>query len=161
MSAGTSSAEAMVSRDLSILAPRFADAVRRSIEQCNAAGLDAYVYEGYRSPQLQAIYYTRGRTVIPPTHTVTNARTNLYSWHGYGLAVDVISRSRRWKQPTSWFREVAEIFKANGCKWGGDWTRPDLPHFQWGKCKPSPSDQARAIMKSEGMPGVWRAVGAD
>jgi peptidoglycan L-alanyl-D-glutamate endopeptidase CwlK len=75
--------------------------------------------------------------------------------------VDVISRSKRWSQPTSWFRKVAEIFKANGCKWGGDWTSPDLPHFQWGKCKPSPSDQARAIMRREGMQGVWRAVGAD
>lgn len=161
MSAGTSSAEAMVSRDLTILAPRFAEAVQNSIAECNARGLDAYVYEGYRSAQLQAIYYARGRTVKPPPNTVTNARTNLNSWHGYGLAVDVISRSKRWDQPESWFRKVAEVFKANGCKWGGDWTRPDRPHFQWGRCKPSPSANARAIMQAEGMKGVWRAVGAD
>jgi peptidoglycan LD-endopeptidase CwlK len=160
MSAGHSSAEAMVSRDLSILAPRFAEAVRKSIEECNRRGLDAYVYEGFRSAQLQAIYYARGRTVIPPHHTVTNARTNLNSWHGYGLAVDVISRSKSWNQPVSWFRQVAEVFKANNCKWGGDWTKPDLPHFQWGPCKASPSPRAREIMKAEGPHGVWKAVGA-
>ncbi len=161
MSAGNSSTEAMVSRDMSVLAPRFAEAVRKAIEECNSNGLDAYVYEGYRSAALQAIYYARGRTVIPPPYTVTNARTNLRSWHGYGLAVDVISRSKRWNQPASWFRQVAAIFKSHGLKWGGDWSKPDLPHFQWGRCKPSPSDRAREIYAARGMKGVWAEVGAD
>ena len=45
--------------------------------------------------------------------------------------------------------------------WGGDWKKPDTPHFQWGACKPSPSDQARALLASGGMVAVWKAVGAD
>jgi peptidoglycan L-alanyl-D-glutamate endopeptidase CwlK len=160
MSAGNSSTEAMVSRDLGVLAPKFANAVRKAIAECNEQGLDAYVYEGYRSAALQAIYYARGRTVIPPTRTVTNARTNLNSWHGYGLAVDVISRSKRWSQPDSWFKQVAEVFKRHGLKWGGDWKSRDLPHFQWGRCKASPSDRARQIYAERGMKAVWTEVGA-
>src|SRR5207253_6732431 len=113
-------------------------------DECQQKGFDAFVYEAFRSNELQAIYYARGRTVIPPTGTVTNAKTSLYSWHGYGLAVDVISKSKLWKpdRGEGWFRDIAQIFKAHGCKWGGDWTKPDTPHFQWGECKPSPSDLA-------------------
>jgi hypothetical protein len=35
-----------------------------------------------------------------------------------------------------------------------------LPHFQWGRCKPSPSDEARRLIDTEGEVSVWRAVGA-
>lgn len=161
MSAGTSSGGATVSRDLTQLAPRFRDAVQQAVADCQARGLDAYVYEAYRSPQLQALYYQRGRTIIPPVQTVTNARSNLYSWHGYGLAVDVISRRYGWDKPESWFRDVAESFRKFGCKWGGDWKMKDLPHFQWGPCKASPSDNARALFAQGGASAVWKAVGAD
>lgn len=160
MSAQSGNAVPAVSRDLSLLAPKFRTAVEAAIAECEAAGFDAFVYEAYRSNELQQIYYARGRTVRPPNRTVTNAKTNLYSWHGYGLAVDVISRSKLWDQPEDWFRKVADIFKAHGCSWGGDWTSPDTPHMQWGKCKPSPSDLARLIIRQEGMAGVWRAVDA-
>jgi hypothetical protein len=161
MSAGTSSGGATVSRDLAQLAPRFRDAVQQAIADARARGLDAYVYEAYRSPALQSLYYKRGRTIIPPVKTVTNARSNLYSWHGYGLAVDVISRRFGWDRPESWFRDVAESFRKFNCKWGGDWKMKDLPHFQWGPCKASPSDNARALFAQGGAPAVWRAVGAD
>ena len=131
-----------------------------AIVECNAAGLDAFVYETYRSPELQAAYYTRGRSVIPPVRPVTNASSNLYSWHGYGLAVDVISKSVEWDAPLKWFEELAAIFKRHECKWGGDWTTKDLPHFQWAACKPTPSDRARQIIATDGVHGVWVAVGA-
>lgn len=108
MSAGTADAAPTVSRDLDLLAPVFRVAVERAIADCQARGLDAYVYEAYRSPELQALYYARGRTVVPPIKPVTNAPTNLQSWHGYGLAVDVISKSKAWDQPEEWFARVAE-----------------------------------------------------
>ena len=161
MSAGTSSGGATVSRDLAQLAPQFRDAVQKAIADCQARGLDAYVYEAYRSPELQALYFTRGRTAVPPVKPVTNARSNLYSWHGYGLAVDVISRRFGWDKPESWFRDVAESFRKFNCKWGGDWKMKDLPHFQWGACKASPSDRARELLAQGGIPAVWKAVGAD
>ncbi|MBV9774667.1 MAG: M15 family metallopeptidase [Gemmatimonadetes bacterium] len=160
MSAGKTDSLASVSRDLTVLAPKFRDAVEKAIADCQKSGLDAYVYEAYRSPELQALYYSRGRTVVPPLQTVTNARSNLYSWHGYGLAVDVISWSHGWDRPESWFRSVAAVFRTHGCKWGGDWKMKDLPHMQWGACKPSPSDRARELIRTEGVEFVWRAVGA-
>lgn len=161
MSAGTGTAE--VNRDLELLAPKFREAVKAAIAECNTAGYQAMVYEGYRTQELQAIYYARGRTVIPPTRTVTNAPTNLTSWHGYGLAVDVVHQTKYWEpaEGEEWFRKVSEVFKKHGCKWGGDWNRPDTPHFQWGKCKASPSDKARELIASGGVIAVWKAVGAD
>lgn len=158
MSAGSSAAR--TSHDLQLVAPRFREAVIAALADCHAAGLDAYVYEAYRSPELQALYYARGRTVIPPTQPVTNAHSNLYSWHGYGLAVDVISASRDWGVTRAWRAAQADIFKRHGLKWGGDWKMQDLPHFQWGLCRPSPSDRAREIMAVEGVQGVWAAVNA-
>lgn len=160
MSAGENTNNPKPDRDLSKLAPKFHAAVDAAIAACNAAGLDAMVYEGFRSLELQQIYYARGRTVIPPPHTVTNAPTNLYSWHGYGLAVDVVHRVKFWDMPENWFKNVADVFKANGCKWGGDWTHPDTPHMQWGACKPSPSDEARNLLATRGLQAVWEAVGA-
>jgi peptidoglycan L-alanyl-D-glutamate endopeptidase CwlK len=153
--------DAKPSKDLSLLAPRFARAVIAAIAECKAAGLDAVVFEAYRSPELQKIYYARGRTVKPPYHTVTNAKSNLHSWHGYGLAVDVIHETMHWNPPTSWWDKVAKIFKKHGCDWGGDWTQVDLPHFQWGGMRKSPSDRARALWNSGGPLAVWREVGAD
>jgi D-alanyl-D-alanine carboxypeptidase-like protein len=159
MSAGTSDA-IVPSRDLGLLAPKFRDAVDKALAMCASQNLDAFVYETYRSQDTQEKYFARGRTVIPPTTTVTNAPTNLLSWHGYGLAVDVISRSREWDAPLEWFEQVAACFRANGCRWGGEWKMQDLPHFQWGLCKPTPSDRARELIVSGGMQSVWDAVGA-
>jgi hypothetical protein len=160
MSASANIPNAVPNRDLALLAPKFREAVERAVAECNANGLDAYVYEGYRSDELQAVYYARGRTVKPPHKPVTNARSNLYSWHGFSLAVDVISRSKGWDRPASWFADVAAIFKKHGCRWGGDWKQVDLPHFQFGKCKPSPSDRARELYAEGGVEAVWKAVEA-
>lgn len=160
MSAGSNAGKAEVIRDLNELAPRFKAAVEQAVEACGQAGLDAFVYETFRSPELQAAYFARGRTEIPPNATVTNALSNLHSWHGYGLAVDVISRKKGWDQPEEWFTKVAEHFRASGCRWGGEWKMKDLPHFQWGLCKPSPSPRALELHALGGKRAVWEAVSA-
>ena len=147
-------------RDLAYLAPLFGLAVQAAAAECRAKGLSAMVYETYRSNELQAVYYTRGRIVKPPPTPVTNAMSNLYSWHGYGLAVDVIHQEKEWNVSPRWFADVADIFKRHGCKWGGDWTTKDLPHFQWGLCRASPSDRARELLRTRGIHAVWEAVGA-
>ena len=150
----------LVSHDISLLAPLFRLAVAKSINDCLKVGLDAKVYEACRSNEVQTAYYALGRSVIPPTYTVTNAPTADHSWHFFGLAVDVISASKGWDVTPMWMRMVAAHFKANGCDWGGDWQHPDYPHFQWGRCKPSPSDEARSLYASGGNHAVWEAVGA-
>ena len=161
MSAGDSTLSPKVSNSLAVLAPQFSAAVERALAACRANGLPAIVYESYRSEELQALYYSRGRTQVPPTHTVTNAPSNLQSWHGFGLAVDVIHETREWSVPDEWFAQVAAYFRKEGCRWGGEWKMKDLPHFQWGLCRPSPSDVARSLMASGGMQAVWSAVGAN
>ena len=159
MSAGNNS-EPQVQNSLSLVAPKFAAAVQNALRDANAAGMDAYVYESLRSHELAVLYYARGRTIIPPTQTVTNAPNELFSWHGFGLAVDCISKSKQWNQPESWFAELSIHFARYGCKWGGDWKMKDLPHFQWGLCKPSPSSVARTLLATKGMQSVWSAVEA-
>ena len=163
MSAGSGQPSSKVSNDLSLLAPRFRDAVIAALQACRASGFDAIVFEAQRSQELQALYYARGRTIIPPTRTVTNAPTNLLSWHGYGLAVDIVDRTRFWKPNGGelWFRKVADIFKQHDCSWGGDWKRPDTPHFQWHLCQPSPSLDARKLLLEQGRGAVWQALNAD
>jgi hypothetical protein len=169
MSAGANaiSDEDKPNTNLALLAPGFRSRVQAALAACNDPGraggpLQAVVYEGYRSQALQAIYYQRGRTVIPPPNPVTNAPTNDTSWHGYGLAVDVIHQTEFWAPPggIAWFKAVATIFKANGCNWGGDWTQQDLPHFQWAACPASPSQAAREMLRDQGVAAVWDAVGA-
>jgi len=64
-------AAAEVNRDPTLLAPRFREAVEAALAECHANGLDARIWEGYRSNALQAVYYARGRTVIPPTKYFT------------------------------------------------------------------------------------------
>lgn len=162
MSAGQQDGNLEVSNDLGLVAPKFRQVVAAAIADCATNGLEAMVYEAFRSQLLQSVYYARGRTVKPPQSPVTNAPTNRYSWHGYGLAVDVVHKTKYWNPDAGeqWFADVAEIFKRHGCAWGGDWTKPDLPHFQWGACKPSPSDVARQLIDTSGVQAVWLAVGA-
>jgi peptidoglycan L-alanyl-D-glutamate endopeptidase CwlK len=154
------SAGPLVDRNLDNLAPKFAAVVRAAIDECNRNGLDAFVYEAMRSDALQKFYFAQGRTIIPPHDTVTNASSSRTSWHGYGLAVDVISRANDWSVTAEWQDAVANIFLTHECKWGGHFTKADNPHFQWGRCKASPSPLARQILDAEGLIGVWRAVGA-
>jgi peptidoglycan L-alanyl-D-glutamate endopeptidase CwlK len=159
MSSGSSN-DPQVQSSLSLVAPKFAVAVQNALRDANAAGMDAYVYESLRSHELAVLYYARGRTIIPPHQTVTNATDEKNSWHGFGLAVDCISKSKQWNQPESWFKDLSVHFARYGCKWGGDWKQKDLPHFQWGLCKPSPSSVARNLLATSGMSSVWSAVEA-
>jgi D-alanyl-D-alanine carboxypeptidase len=147
---------AVVYDSLDLLAPQFAAAIRSGLVEFP----DAMVYESYRTNALQQLYYARGRTVKPPDKPVTNASTNLYSWHGYGLAVDIIHRELRWSAGDIWFRKMTEIFKHHGCKAGLEWKHPDPPHIQWGLCRASPSDKAREILAKEGLHAVWEVVRA-
>lgn len=147
-----------VQNDIRLLAPKFGLAVGHALNLCHRQGLDVVVQESLRSNELQEHYYAQGRT--RPGPIVTNARSALFSWHGYGLAVDVISASKGWNTTAAWRSAVAQIFKGAGLAWGGDWQHPDLPHFQWGLCRPSPSERARQLIAEGGMEAVWVEVRA-
>jgi hypothetical protein len=162
MSAGADSPESQVVSSLDGLAPAFADAIMAALAECAAAGLDAISYETLRSDELQQIYWQRGR---PPTDEyptpVTNVRSAQYGWHFFGLADDIISSSMRWDVTDEWRAAVNVIMRAHGLSCGADWPSfPDLPHVQWGGCRRSPSNEARALYAQSGLEAVWEAVGA-
>lgn len=152
------------SRDLSLLAPKFRAAVEAAIADCAAQGFPVKVAEALRSQERQAWLYAQGRT--RPGSIVTHASTNLTSWHGYGLAVDVIHETKGWapgasdRETTAWFRKVADIFKSHGCSAGMDWSKADPPHMQWGNMPASPGVTHKAAKQSRGNAAVWRDVGA-
>lgn len=153
----------LLRRNLWELAPRMRVAVELALDDCRRAGLDAAVNEALRTDELQRLYYLLGRPQLQggvPGRVVTYARSALFSWHGYGLAIDVRSRSAGSDFTLDWITAVARIMKGHGLDWGGDWIRKDFPHFQWGTLKPAPSDRARSLLAEGGLERVWREVGA-
>lgn len=161
-------ARKLVCCDVAKLAPTFALAVRQFVADANAGGYDVLLNETFRCDALQQLYFAMGRSKAP------NA---LYSWHGYGLAVDVISHERGWSVwpdwsvahqayvggDPSWWKPVVALAKSYGMHWGGDWVSfKDCPHFQHhvDGMHESPSDHARALFAEGGVQAVWRAVGA-
>ena len=154
---------AMVQRDLSALPPLFHTNIQSGLDECNASGLDAFVYEALRSDALERAYYELGRSVKPPDSPVTNADSALYSWHGFALATDIISKSKLWSAPRQWFEDVAAIMKRHGCDWGGDWLGSmsnDVDHFQFAGMPPSPTARHRQLYATGGLISVWQDVGA-
>lgn len=162
MSAGLDhpTAESLVISSFDGLAPLFGAELTAALAECNAADLDAIVYETLRSDELQQMYYARGRTEVPPHYTVTNARTAQYGWHFFGLGADIISASKRWSVTAEWRESVNAIMRKHGLSCGADWPHPDLPHVQWGRCRRTPSAEARALYAQGGNAAVWAAVGA-
>lgn len=148
--------EVAVNRSLEPLAPQF----RAAVEAILAELGDAVVSEGLRTFERQSFLYGFGRDYDDGRGIVTNAPSHLNSWHGYGLAVDLIHTTKGWDAGERWFRLMGDVAKARGCDWGGDWHHPDRPHIQWGKCKDSPSAEAKQLLRQGGVPAVWAAVGA-
>jgi peptidoglycan L-alanyl-D-glutamate endopeptidase CwlK len=133
-------------------------AVGEALNRCAGRGIEVVVYEARRSDELQRYYYEQGRT--RPGNIVTNASSAIFGWHYYGLAVDVIHPRLKWSTTVPWQIAVAEVFEGVGLDWGGRWRKPDIPHFQFGRLRSSPSDRARQLLREGGLNAVWREVGA-
>ncbi|MFN2746979.1 peptidoglycan-binding protein [Bacillus sp. z60-18] len=90
------------------------------------------ITSGYRSFEEQNRLYAQGRTA--PGNIVTNAKAG-QSNHNYGLAVDYVllssdGKKALWTVNSKW-RRVAQIAKALGFAWGGDWKSfKDYPHLE-------------------------------
>lgn len=113
-----------------------------------------FLTQTLRTTAEQNELYAQGRT--KPGKVVTNARGG-QSLHNYGLAFDIAFKNKAGK--VNWedvepFRRFAEIAKANGLAWGGDWKRPDYPHFDppgmtWQKAKSGAVPQFGPISTTE------------
>lgn len=97
-----------------------------------------------RTFQQQDELYAQGRTTLFDRQgkrlgIVTNAKGG-QSFHNYGLALDIVlidNVSAYWNVVKDFdgdavpdWMEIVRIFKENGWEWGGDFSRPDAPHFQ-------------------------------
>ncbi len=162
-------AETLVCHDVTILAPKFQTLILEVVEDLNVHGYDVHIYETGRSRQLAQLYFALKRS---------KAVDELHTWHGYRLAVDLISKARGWNVwpywsdalgkyvggDPEWWQPVVATIRAHGLRWGGDWEHvKDAPHVQWHVegMHESPSDTARALLASGGYEAVWKAVGAD
>lgn len=152
--------EVRVERSLDVCAPRFAAAVRLVIADMQALGMPVLVTETLRTAERQAFLFGFGREYDDGRGEVTRAPTHLTSWHGYGLAADLVHASRYWNATEAFWIQLGKCARARGLTWGGGWKVKDRPHVQWGRCRTSPSAKARALLAAGGLPAVWEAVGA-
>ena len=132
--------------------PELARRIERLIEDAAGQGMGLYVEEGYRSPERQA-------QLIHDSRGVTHARPG-YSFHNYGLAVDITFRNAKggpsWSESHDW-KKLGELGKKQGLFWGGDWKHPvDRTHFQL-----LPNDQisrVRQLTHEVGLQKMWERV---
>lgn len=148
-----------VNRDLTLLAPGMRRAVEAVVAEMQGAGWDPWVFECNRTAERQAWIYAQGRT--RPGKVVTKAASHLQSWHGHGLAVDIIDRQKHWDATPGFWSALGAACRRHGLTWGGDWASfPDRPHCQWGECPPGPRAEDRMRTADNGMLMTWARYGA-
>ena len=89
-------AEVPVQSDTSLLAPFFREAVERVVADMKAWGYTPQIFETMRTNERQAFLYGFGRTYDDGRGVVTHSQSADDTWHGYGLAVDIICARRKW-----------------------------------------------------------------
>lgn len=142
-------------------APKFVEAVTTMLNIL-AGGLPEMPFEWLRTAERQTYLYGFGRDYDDGRGKVTAARTALLSWHGFGLAVDVVEKDNTpWTAPVSFWNEIGDAAEQVGLVWGGRWHRPDLPHVQWDTRRATPTDADRRMFEAEGIEAVWRFYKAD
>jgi hypothetical protein len=164
--------EIPVVKSLDGLAPKFRDAVQRLLAAMTEMGFDPIVSESTRSNDRQQYLYGFGRDyddVRDPRGVVTHSHDADETWHHYGLAVDIISKSKQWGAPETFWRDLEVCAEAEGLTSGRDWDRNDKtrekfvdgPHVQWGPpMRRSPSPRAARLFAAGGYHAVWAEVGA-
>ena len=116
-------------RDINELSKNAQVACRLFLKECERAGLKVLITETYRSQERQNELYAQGRTEEGKKVTWTkNSR------HTSRLAWDICQNVKGQEYAsTTFFRMCGEIAKGLGITWGGDWSTPDMPHFEVSK----------------------------
>lgn len=163
-------------RNAANLAPRFREPLQNIIAIWNKANPDTPValFEGHRTLERQAHLYSIGRTIpgapcfhsgksLPigtcPNHPlglkVTNAMAGM-SWHGYGLAADVVFTIKgkwSWASTLPW-ADLGTAFEGAGLEWAGSWkTFREQPHVQ--KTFRMQLSEALELFREGGLAAVW------
>lgn len=95
------------------------------------SGLEVKAISGLRSYAEQDALYAKGRTA--PGSIVTKARAG-YSWHNFGLAIDVgvfSADGKTYHGSHALYDELGPLGQSLGLEWGGRWKFRDEPHYQF------------------------------
>ena len=153
-----------INRDLSFLYQPFARSVEAFVSRWNGENPKhpVQVFEGFRPIERQAELYAQGRTA--PGAKVTNAAPG-FSWHNYGLAVDIVSDADPVKPGPQWSWDGKFPWQKLGrfgevtfaLEWAGSWvTFKEFPHFQktWGM----QIFEAHELLTRSGIQAVWSSL---
>ena len=140
--------------------PGLADKVRKMAQMLETEGIDIRVTQSLRLWAEQEALYAEGRTT--PGQIVTNAQPG-YSWHQFGLAVDVAPLTPQgpdWNIGHPVWARIVAVGTSLGLDSGAGWRSfPDWPHFQLtGRFPATPDDEARTILRSSGLQALWNAA---
>lgn len=149
--------EVPVQRALDFCAPDFVRRVRLMMADLEG-GPPEMVFETLRTEERQTFLYEFGRSYDDGRGIVTRAKSALYSWHGFGMAIDVVEKDATpWQVPDGFWDALGTAAEKHGLVWGGRWTKPDRPHVQAGGLVPvSPTDDDRALYHAHGLSAVWK-----
>jgi hypothetical protein len=114
--------------------------------------------------------YGFGRTHDDGRGIVTHSRDADETWHGFGLAADVVCARTLYAAPPEFWAALGRACARERLTWGGDWNGDgssaderflDRPHIQWGPpMRRSPSPRAARLVEMGGMAALWHEVGA-
>lgn len=117
------------------------------------------VVQGLRSWSDQEKLYAQGRTA--PGKVVTNAQPG-YSWHEFGLAVDIVPMNPLpdWNISHPVWQRLIQTGESLGLYSGSEFSCKDNPHFQLtGKFPVTPNNMARQVFLNAGCRAVWVEAG--
>jgi peptidoglycan L-alanyl-D-glutamate endopeptidase CwlK len=136
--------------------PQFNNLIFKLLNLCILEGLNVGVVAGLRSFEEQDKIYAQGRTA--PGKIVTNAPPG-FSWHNYGIAADITFKDEKgkfvWRDSDRWDM-LGILGKRVGLEWGGDWKKPDRPHFQF--TNGVSIREALRLHKAGGIDAVWNKI---
>lgn len=116
----------MACRSIEELSEVAQKACRLFLDECQRQGLKVLITETYRSQERQNELYKQGRTM--PGKIVTWTK---HSRHTSRRAWDICQNIKGQEYSnTTFFRRCGEIARSLGIVWGGDWSSPDMPHFE-------------------------------
>lgn len=113
-------------RDISELTPSAQEACKTFLYECEQQGLKVKITETYRSQERQNELYAQGRTKAGQivTWTKNSRHTSRRAWD---ICQDIKGKEY---SDTAFFRRCGTIAKELGITWGGNWNKPDMPHFE-------------------------------
>lgn len=161
--------------------PRLADKIRTLADMILQESYELRVTQGFRTWSQQHTLWLRGRAPLAEVNLaffkagwaaltdhenfkVTNADAG-YSWHNYGLAVDVAPFKDAvpdWNERDTIWMKIVNAGESLGLRSGISWK--DEPHFEYtGVYGPEPTDDVRTLYlaandNGSGSQAVWDAA---